>query len=439
MTIAAERVEHRYVPRGVARELFACRAPEVLLSGPAGTGKSRACLEKLHMMALLNPGMRGLICRKTAVSLASTALVTFREHVAKEALASGEVVFYGGSAQEAASYQYGNGSVIVVGGLDKPSRIMSSEYDVVYVQEATELDEGDWEAITTRLRNGVVSFQQLLADCNPGAPHHWLKTRCDAGRAVEMFSRHEDNPRLFDGSDWTDQGTQYIGLLDRLTGVRKERLRYGKWAAADGLIYDNYDPSIHLYKHMDRPPLDWPRYLAVDFGFTNPFVCQWWAMDHDGRLYLYREIYMTQRLVEDHAKAILAVRDSSGHKDPDPHLIVCDHDAEGRATLERALGRSTVAAHKSVLEGIEAVKARMKVLPDGKPRLYVCRDAVLERDNALEAVKKPICTEQELAEYAWNDKAKKEEPIKLNDHGSDAMRYLVAQIDLVGRPRVRWL
>ncbi|MGA4988615.1 hypothetical protein [Nonomuraea bangladeshensis] len=69
-------------------------------------------------MALLNPGMRALIVRKTAVSLGSTGLVTFREHVAKESLAGGDVVWYGGSAQEAASYRYTNGSAIVVGGMD---------------------------------------------------------------------------------------------------------------------------------------------------------------------------------------------------------------------------------------------------------------------------------------------------------------------------------
>src|ERR1035441_6398984 len=147
---APERVEHRYRPVGSAAELFRCRAPEVLLSGAAGTGKSRACLEKMHAMCCSpkNAGMRALVVRKTAVSLGSTALVTFREHVAKEAIASGEVKFYGGSSQEAASYQYGNGSTIVLGGMDKVSRIMSSEYDLIYLQEATELTEADWASLT---------------------------------------------------------------------------------------------------------------------------------------------------------------------------------------------------------------------------------------------------------------------------------------------------
>jgi phage terminase large subunit len=151
------------------------RDPEVLLAGPAGTGKSRACLEKLHLMALANPGMRGLIVRKTATTLSSTALVTWQKFVAVEAIEQGVVRFYGGSAQEPPSYKYKNKSVVAIGGMDNASKIMSSEYDVIYVQEATELTENDWEALTTRLRNWRVSFQQLMADCNPSSPTHWLK------------------------------------------------------------------------------------------------------------------------------------------------------------------------------------------------------------------------------------------------------------------------
>jgi phage terminase large subunit len=40
-----------YQPRGAARALLLSRAPEVLAAGPAGTGKSRACLEKVHLCA----------------------------------------------------------------------------------------------------------------------------------------------------------------------------------------------------------------------------------------------------------------------------------------------------------------------------------------------------------------------------------------------------
>jgi len=405
----------------------------------AGTGKSRAALEKLHMMMVSNPGARAVMLRKTAVSLTSTGLVTFREHVAKEAIESGEVVWYGGSAQEAAQYRYANGSMITVGGMDKATRIMSSEYDVAYVQEATELTEDDWEAITSRLRNGTISFQQLIADCNPDVPHHWLKRRADRGQTFMLNSTHKDNPRIYNGPELTAYGAEYMAKLDALTGVRKLRLRQGVWAAAEGLVYDDFDPAVHIHKRIGEPPGTWRRFWAVDFGYTNPFVWQAWAVDPDGRLYLYKEIYQTRTLVEDHAKAI--VSSFRGRtREPDPEAIICDHDAEGRATLERHLGRSTIAAKKDVSVGIQAVQARLRVQDDGRPRLYLCRDAVEKRDELLAEAHKPTSTLEEVTGYVWDstgNRGVKEAPLKENDHGMDALRYVVAHIDLGRKPRYR--
>lgn len=440
-------VVHRYQPHGTCVELFRSRDNEVLFAGPAGTGKSRACLEKLHMMALLNPGMRGLICRKTQTSLGSTALVTFKEHVAKEHLEAGEMKWYGGSPQEAAAYKYKNGSVIVVGGMDKAMKIMSSEYDVVYVQEATELTETDWEAITTRLRNGKVSFQQLMADANPDVPTHWLKVRCDTGKTKMIESRHEDNPVLFEPKTGkiTKAGASYMGKLDALSGVRYMRLRKGVWCAAEGLVYEEWDPAVNRYKKILRPPISWTRYITVDFGYTNPMVVQFWAEDEDGRLYLYKELYQTKTTVEDMAPKIVEAMNLK--HEPRPRMIICDHDAEGRATLEKHLGMSTRAAKKSVEDGIQAVKSRLRPSEvDGRPRLYLCEDALIHRDNELYEAKKPTCTLEEIVGYIWDrgtakaqmdGKPPKEQPVKEHDHGMDALRYMVAERDLRSRPRVR--
>ncbi|MEV5957291.1 phage terminase large subunit [Streptomyces sp. NPDC051987] len=456
---------HRYEPWGAALQLMRCRTSEVLLSGPAGTGKSRACLEKLHLMALANKGMRGLIVRKTRESLGSTALVTYREHVAKEALATGIVSFYGGSAEEPPQYRYANGSRIMIGGMDKPTKIMSSEYDVAYVQEAIELTTTDWENITTRLRNGVVSFQQLIADCNPDKPDHWLHQRCASGTTKMIKCRHEDNPVLYNADGTlTARGKDYINKLDALTGVRYKRLRLGLWVAADGQVYETFDPAVHI---VDQRPIpdSWTRYWTVDFGFTNPFVLQCWAEDPDGRLWLYREIYRTQRLVEDHAKHILRLvrrcadcckskaADHDCHDckacrlewtEPRPRAVICDHDAEDRATLEKHLQMGTTAAHKSVSDGIQAVQSRLKVQPDGRPRLFVMRDALVERDPGLEEASLPMGAAEEVTGYVWavkpgNAGGLKEEPVKKDDHAMDALRYMVAELDLGGRPRVRVL
>jgi len=441
-------VRHVFSPRGAARQLLVDKRPEILMSGPAGTGKSRACLEKINFCALKYAGMRALIIRKTAVSLTATGLVTFRQQVVNELLASGAVQWYGGSQSEPAQFRYSNGSTIAVGGMDRATRIMSSEYDMVFVQEAIELTLTDWESITTRLRHGVMPYQQLIADTNPDADTHWLSQRCKAGTTAMLESRHEDNPMLIgpDGAP-TERGGEYLAKLDALTGVRKLRLRDGKWVTAEGVVYENFNRHTHIVPRFDIP-WDWPRYWAVDFGYTNPFVLQRWAEDPDGRLYRYAEIYRTKRLVEDHARDVLRqVTYQTGTKagtwkEPKPRAIICDHDAEDRATLERHLGLSTKAAHKAVTPGLQAVEARLEPAGDGRPRLFFLADSVTDRDSSLTDAARPTCTEDEAAVYVWDTgtgKAPKEQPVKDNDHGLDATRYVVAHRDLTGTTRVRFM
>lgn len=421
-------VTRRYEPRGAAIALLYNKAPEALIAGPAGTGKSRAALEKLHLCASKYAGMRGLIVRKTLVSLTATGLVTYKRQVLHPL---GGVTFFGGSRDKPPAYLYPNGSEILVGGLDKATKIMSSEYDMIFVQEATELGEADWEALTTRLRHGVMPYQQLLADCNPDVPTHWLKQRADRGATTLLESRHEDNPRLHDGHDWTEEGRRYIALLDKLTGARKQRLRHGLWVAAEGQVYEEFDRALHVIDPFDIPA-HWRRLRSIDFGYTNPFVCQWWAMDGDGRLYLYRELYMSQRLVSDHARQILALTG-----DERIEVTVADHDAEDRATLHAA-GVPTIPAQKAIGPGLQTVQERLRMAGDGKPRLFVLRDALVERDARLAEDGHPVCTEHEFPGYVWakgaDGRPAKEEPLDLDNHGMDATRYMVAHVD--GLPSV---
>ncbi|MFE2970867.1 phage terminase large subunit [Streptomyces sp. NPDC059340] len=434
----------RYEPRGAAAQLFKARQSEVFMAGPAGTGKSLACLFRLHLTALHNDDARFLIFRKTAVSLGSTTLVTWEKKVIADALARGIVTWFGGSAREAPGYRYSNGAKIDVAGMDKPAKIMSAEYDMVFGDEATELTLDDWESVGTRLRNGKLSWQQQMGACNPSAPTHWIKQRCDQGQARMLVSRHSDNPAYTnaDGTP-TAKGRDYFAKLDALTGVRKSRLRDGTWAAAEGLIYGEFDDAVHLIDPFHIPHA-WTRWITVDFGFTNPFVMQWWAEDPDGRLFLYREIYHTRRLVEDHAKQAreLMMYPSGQWREPRPRGVICDHDAEDRATLEKHLGLSTTAANKKVSPGIQAVQSRLKVAGDGRPRFFIVRGALVERDKELDEAKKPCSTQEEITGYVWAVKpggTAPEAPLKENDHGMDAGRYMVAELDLVGRPQLRWV
>ena len=174
-------------------------------------------------------------------------------------------------------------------------------------------------------------------------------------------------------------------------------------------------------------PWGWRKVRGVDFGFTNPFVCGWWAIDPDGRLYRYREIYETQRLVEDETKRIKELSASEKIE-----ATISDHDAEDRATMSKH-GIVTLPAQKDVSPGIQAVKARLKVQPDGRPRIYFMRGTLVEIDPLLEGSKKPTCLLDEMPGYAWqktpDGKPNKEEPVKLNDHAMDEMRYVVMYAD----------
>lgn len=449
----------RFALRGAPQAALTNRGKEVLLAGPAGTGKSFGALVKVHLMCLQNLGMKALLVRKTHVSLTATGLATFRDHVISEALNSGLVRWYGGSGEKPPAYIYANGSTVSVGGMDNPTKIMSSEYDLIYVQEATEFTPDDWEKCTTRLRNGVVSFQQLLADCNPEGPDHWLKKRCDEGKTVMLYAKHTDNPKLFDDAGQpTEKGAAYLATLSALTGVRRHRLFGGIWAAAEGVIYENWDPAVHITERKILPK-DWMRIWAIDFGYTNPFVWQMWAVDPDGRLILEKEIYRSQRIVADHAQQILDVVTHSAKRvrrpdkriDPDastwiyprPFKIICDHDAEDRATLERELGMGTTPATKTVSDGIQAMMQRLEVQPDGRARMEICRTALVDRDESLADRGLPLGFVGEIPGYVWetsaDGKPSKDRPLKLNDHSMDTARYVCADQDLKSTPRVRWL
>lgn len=426
--------EHTYTPRGNAAKLFQAptsRKPAVVLSGPAGTGKSRACLEKLHLVCMLRPNTRALIVRKTFASIRHSALATYREHVAAEYLAAGLINIYGGTVPQ--QIQYLNGSTIDIVGMDKPTRIMSTEYDIIYVQEAIELEQQHWEALSSRARGTALSYRQLLADCNPSHDQHFLLLLAQEGKLDMLDTKHEDNPRYFDDDGIvTEEGAAYMERLDNLTGIWRARLRDGLWVGAEGVIYDNFYQGTHVIDRF-KVPDEWNRYWTIDFGFVHPFVCQMWAVDPDGTLYLERELYKTKTLVEDIAKELKATPHVR------PKAIITDHDAEDRATFEKHFGRGTTPANKTVSRGIQAVHKRLAEQKNGKARIYFFRDALMHRPdkNQVEA-KKPTCTVAEIGGYVWDPKGK-DQPLKVNDDGCDAMRYMVAHQDIRGKATLEWV
>jgi len=399
-------------------------APLLLLTGSAGGGKSRFAAEKIHGALLRYPNAQGLMLRKTRESMVNSTVLFFERQIV------GTTPFCH-HVPSKHRFEYANSSILTYGGMkdeEQREQIRSvgqaGGVDIAWMEEATEFFRADVDELLARMRGTAMGWRQIMLTTNPGPDTHWINKDLILGGGAEVyFSKASDNPA---------NPPDYQATLDKLTGVRRDRLRDGKWVSAEGLVWENYDPAIHL---IDRFPIpaDWRRIRVVDFGYTNPFVCQWWAIDGDGRAYRYRELYRTQRICEDHAKRITDL--SKGER---IEATVADHDAEDRATLARH-GIVTTPAKKDISPGVQAVESRLAVQTDGKPRLYLLRDSLVDRDRALESARLPACTEEEITGYVWpkaaDGKPLKEQPVKANDHGCDAMRYLVAYLDLTTRLR----
>ena len=421
--------------RGDAVKLWDSIDHEVILSGPAETGKTYTALHKLNMLMWKYPGAQAAIVRKTYQSMHGTVLQTYRRILGRDT----PVHAYGGEKPE--WFDYPNGSRVFIGGMDNSQKVLSSERDIIYVNQAEELELDDHETLTTRCtgRGGVMPFAQIFGDCNPGPANHWILQR----PTVRLLnSRHEDNPTLYDrAGNQTEQGKRTMAILDALTGTRYKRLRLGLWVGAEGMVYETWDRSVHVVNRADlvqwgvlTPEGRFNRsvirdvYGGQDWGFTNPGVLHVWGRDSDGRVYLVHEVYRSQQLIDWWIEQARAAQDFYGFS-----RMFCDPSEPAYIEQMRRAGLPAEEAQNAVAPGIQAVQNRLPTQPDGRPRLYVLGDALSERDPLLDAHKKPSGFIEEVDGYVWQKatagRPQKEEPVKENDHGCDTVRYVIYSID----------
>ena len=405
--------EGDYIPRGGARDLLYAHEHEVIIAGPAETGKTLAACWKSHLICLKYAGAQGALVRKVMADIPGTVLLTM-----KRVIGDYPVRFYGG-VETPIKLVYPNGSQIWIGGLDRPGKILSAERDFIQVCQAEELKVEDWETMTTRVtgRGAVVPYPQIFGDCNPGGAHHWILDRAKTNLTV-IQSHHRDNPTLYDDEgNLTEQGKVSMGVMESLTGVRKQRLLYGIWATAEGVVYDTYNPEVHA---VHREPGEFKRWvLCMDEGYTNPVVILLVGIDGDGRQHIYKEFYKTGVLQKDVVRNAKTLGDAFNCD-----LCVVDGAAAGLiADLVDVRVRNVQGAKGRVLDGIFLVQSLLKVQGDGRPRLTV-------EPNCINTI-------NEFESYVW--KPEKDEPVKENDHAMDAIRYLQVGLGTSGPSIREWI
>ena len=393
----------------------------ILFDGGARSGKTDLTLVWLIKEALARPGARILVARWRL----DHARTTLWNLSLKKILPPGACgVRYHESALEA---RFPNGSIIRVGGLDDAERvdkILGDEYLHIFINEATQVS---WETVTkvmTRLSQNLPgATRKLILDCNPKGPQHWLH---QVGvRHQQPSADPRDQKPLPDAATWGRlHWTPYdnphlpadtIASLEALPDVMRRRMLLGEWCTNEGAVYEMFDPDTHCFDELPAGSDGWRRLRSIDFGFTNPFCCLWGAMDGDGRLWVYRELYRAGAQIADLTEEIKQAEGGRFNTVADPE------NAEGRDYLNRN-GVSNEAARKDVYIGIQATQRRFMVTGDGRPRLYISSACV----NTI----------NELYDYSWEEprdgRNAREEPRKERDHAMDALRYMVMEAD---RPR----
>lgn len=382
----------------------------ILLYGGSRSGKTHLTCLWLDHRAKQYAGSRHIIFRRTYADAKASVWAQTMEPILKQQ--PGIVKLY----RQPVLAEYKNGAVIEVGGLH-PSEIdkhLGKEYGTIYTNEISETGYSHIPVLLSRLNANNQDFQghriipKWVADENPPTTHHWsyklfvLKQdpetglpRADRERITAFQINPTDNAANLSGD--------YLATLEALSPRDKQRFLYGEFGQTKGLVYDNFDPEVHLYDHIEIKP-HWPRYTAIDFGFTHPFVHLWAAYDPSNEtLYIYREHYKAGITTPEHARIINQLSQGETYA-----ARVADHDAGDREIL-RQHGIQTVAANKDVKTGIGVVYDLFH-----RNKLKISRDC----KNLI----------NELYSYRWKESAKDREPVKESDHALDALRYLCMHV-----------
>jgi phage terminase large subunit len=388
-------------------------SPNLLYYGCWGSGKTFILAAKAMLMSKIPNNRIALIRRKRNHLKATTWDVLLKDVLPQSWIA------YQNSTD--LFIQLYNGTEIRGFGLDTGkdiNNLASQQFGFIGVEEAREIREDQFdEQVGRSLRWPHIpeKFLQAMLVTNPDRPSHWINVRWN----IERWKGYKPiKARML--TKLLPQA--YLNRVEQLRGVFRKRYKDGLWVGAEGMVY-SFDPAVHIIKRFPIPK-EWERVVGIDWGFDNPFVCQWWAINPEGVWFLYREIYMTHKTVNHFAPLIKAFNDVDGI---DPRII-CDHDPGSLAILKE---------HK--IKAMNAVKDRSNGQQSVEElftaeKIFLFEDALVQVDDRLVESRKPWCTAQEFPGYTWVEG--KDDMSHEDDHGMDDLRYC-SHTRLTGRKRRR--
>lgn len=232
---------------------------------------------------------------------------------------------------------------------------------------------------------------------------------------------HNDSEIWTSFMEWGDnpflRQEEIIQISSSLSLEELQSRRYGKFMDSSGIVYSEFDPSVHIIEPFDVP-LDWYDNISIDPGLNNPLSAHWYAVDYDGNVYVIAEHYEAGKTCDYHANRIKEI--SARLKWP------TNSNGMIMSLIDSAANQRTLASEKSVVElfydngilvnprvnkdlfsGISRVKSYLKSA-DGKTKLFIFKNCV----NMI----------REIKGYFWGNN---DAPIKKDDHSLDELRYYI--------------
>ncbi|WP_428898133.1 phage terminase large subunit [Parelusimicrobium proximum] len=361
------------------KKLNKSKSKTVVSVGGARSGKSHAMAQLLIMRAQNMQGINIGITRKTMPALKMTAMrlviTLLKEYSLYSAANHNKMEHY---------YMLGS-SRIQFFSLDNPEKIKSTEFNYIWLEEATEFTYGDYITLLTRLSAPSPELNQIFLTLNPSDSAGWINTKLRSAKDTEFIkSNYKNNPFL---------NEEYISTLLSLRELDEDAYQVfalGNWVKRKETVYDNYSFTDSLSSSCDD--VIW----GLDFGFNNPAALVKIQIK-DGGAELEEKLYETRLTNTDLIKKL----DKIISRKSEP--VYADSAEPDRIEELRRAGFNVFAASKNVAQGIMLIKSKR-----------------------LKITKKSVNLIKEIQNYSWKtDSAGNvlEEPVKFNDHALDALRY----------------
>lgn len=381
------------------QELFLrAREKYVAYGGARGGGKSWAVRTKAEIMALRHAGIRQLIVRRSYPELQENHIRQLRSELRGIARYN----------EQKHVLTFPNGSTVnfVYCAKDQDlDNLQGQEYDLIYVDEATQLSEYQLKVIAACCR-GVNSFpKRVYLTCNPGGKGHAYIKRLFVDRKFLAGEKPEEytfiQAKVTDNRALMESDPEYVGRLEALPPKLRKAWLEGQWDILEGQFFEEFrdDPAHYADRigtHVIDPfeiPAHWPVYRSFDFGYKRPFSVGWWTMDEEGRLYRILELYGSTGepnvgLKWDPDRIFEAIRETEdGHRwlrgksirgIADPAIWEESHGESIAETAARRRVYFEPGDHKR-LPGWMQVHYRLTFDGEGRPGMYffsTCKDTI---------------------------------------------------------------